>query len=148
MAGAVVILEDCPGRLAELRACLAELLPRHDHVFFDNAAEMIAWLKDHLAEVVFISLDHDLPLRQFRDGRRVDAGTGRDVCDFLAGLPPTCPVVVHSSNDFFAPGMVGALCDAGWPNWRVYPFEDHAWVRKSWAERVRHLIRDGWIEPG
>lgn len=52
MAGTVAVLEDDVGRLAELRACLPVLLPRFDAVYFDNAAEMIAWLADHLAETV------------------------------------------------------------------------------------------------
>ena len=81
MPGYVAILEDDPVRLAEMRACLPELLPGHAPAFFDNAGEMIAWLGDHMQEVVLISLDHDLPLRQERGGQAVDAGTGRAVAD-------------------------------------------------------------------
>ena len=39
----VAILEDCPGRATEMRACLDDLLPGHRQVFFDNAGEMLAW---------------------------------------------------------------------------------------------------------
>lgn len=148
MARFVAILEDCPGRLAEMRPCLAELLPQYEHVYFDNAAEMIAWLGEHLCETVLISLDHDLPLRQERDGRPVDAGTGREVADFLAGLPPTCPVVVHSSNEYFAPGMMRVLREAGWPLRRVYPCDEHAWVRRAWAEEIVQMVGSGMIFDG
>ena len=137
----VAILEDTEGRIAEMRARLAELLPAYEPVFFDNAAEMVAWLDERLPEVVLISLDHDLPLRQVRDGREVDPGTGREVADFLASLPPTCPVIVHSSNDYFAPGMVCALSDGRWPCWRVYPFDEHCWVRQVWSRQIEHLLR-------
>ncbi len=82
----VVILEDDSLRLAEMRKCLAELLPRFQHLYFDDAFKMIAWLEDHLAEVVLISLDHDLPTD-------TDHGTGRLVADYLAEKPPICPVI-------------------------------------------------------
>jgi len=141
----VAILEDCPGRATEMRACLDDLLPGHCQVFFDNAGEMLAWLDAHLGDVALISLDHDLPLRQERDGRPVDAGTGRVVADYLAARPAVCPVIVHSSNDHFAPGMLQALLEQDWPCRRVYPFDQHRWVRTAWAAEVRRLIGAGWI---
>ena len=95
--------------------------------------------------MVLVSLDHDLPLRQTRGGVVVDAGTGRMVADHLAGLPPTCPVIVHTSNENFAPGMTRVLRDAGWPHRRVYPCDEHRWVRTAWADEIRRLIRDGWV---
>ena len=87
----MAILEDDVGRLAEFRAHLPTLLPGHAAVYFDNAGEMIAWLTDHLAETVLISLDHDLPLVQVRDGRAVDPGTGRDVADYLSRTATRVP---------------------------------------------------------
>jgi hypothetical protein len=141
----VAILEDDAGRITEMRECLAELVPRYEHIFFDNAGEMITWLRDHLADVVLISLDHDLPLRAMHDNSRADCGDWRLVADHLATLPPTCPVIVHSSNDNFAPGMVVALRDAGWPLSRVYPCNEHAWVKKAWAEEVRKFILSGFV---
>lgn len=145
MPGVVAILEDTPGRLTEMRACLREMLPHHQHLFFDNSSEMIAWLAAHLSEVVFISLDHDLPIRQERAGRRIDAGTGRLVADFLATMPPTCPVIVHCSSDDFAQGMLRVLKDAGWPTSRVRPMDDHAWIQSTWAAQVQKYRSGGWI---
>jgi hypothetical protein len=138
--GYVAILEDNAGRLAEMQACLPALVPGYPTVYFDDAAEMIAWLADHLGETVLVSLDHDLPLSIVRDGRTVDPGTGRQVADYLSALPPVCPVIVHTSNEHFAPGMVRVLLDGGWPVARVYPDADHTFVRRAWADQVRRWI--------
>ncbi len=119
VADQVAILEDDPNRITAMRACLTETLPGAEVVVFDDARKMIAWLGQNLGEVVLIALDHDLPLRN-HEGKAIDCGTGRQVADYLASVPPTCPVIVHSSNNFFAPGMSFALKDAGWPVSRVY----------------------------
>jgi hypothetical protein len=147
MPDRVAILEDDPNRVTAMQICLAAVLPGVDVVVFEDAQEMIVWLGQNLAEVVLISLDHDLPFRD-HEGRSIDCGTGRQVADYLASVPPTCPVIVHSSNNFFAPGMFFALKDAGWPVSRVYPCDDTAWVAGTWAEQVRQYICDGWIGPG
>ena len=144
VADLVAILEDDGNRIAAMRACLAEILPGIELIFFEHAQEMIAWLGEHLGQVVLLSLDHDLPLRD-QGGEAIDCGTGRQVADFLASLPPTCPVIVHSSNNFFAPGMFFALKDTGWRCSRVYPSDDTAWIATSWADQVRQYVRDGWI---
>lgn len=138
MPNAVAILEDNAERLEEMRACLAKVLPGLEQVYFDNAFLMIEWLKAHLAQVVLISLDHDLPTDP-------DCGTGRDVADFLAGLPPTCPVIVHTSNEYFAPGMMQVLGEAQWPTARVYPHNDHNWIRCDWADQIRQFTGSAWI---
>src|SRR5581483_5326332 len=145
MAEAVAILEDDPTRIAAMRACLAAVFPGIEVIVFEDAREMIGWLDRHLGDVLFVSLDHDLPLKSQRPSV-IDCGTGRQVADYLASLPPTCPVIVHSSNNFCAPGMFFALKDAGWPCSRVYPDDDQAWVSASWAEEVRRFVRDGWIK--
>jgi hypothetical protein len=137
----VAILEDDPGRVAEMQACLAEALPTVHSVFFQNAYEMISWLEQHLSEVVLISLDHDLPLLN-AEGNSINCGDGRMVADFLASRPPTCPVIIHSSNDFCAPGMYFALRDAGWPTIRIVPYEIHAWIRGAWKEQILQYVRD------
>jgi len=144
--GFVAILEDNPVRIAEMRACLAEALPAASGIVFENAFEMIEWLNDHLGEVMLISLDHDLPLPGV-DGRTIACGGGRMVADFLASRAPTCPVIVHSSNDYCAPGMFFALEEAGWPTARVVPYEGHQWVRGVWKPQVVKYLRDGWIAP-
>ncbi len=143
--GHIAILEDDAGRLAEFRACLPVLLPQYPATYFDNASETITWLDDHLAETVLISLDHDLPLAQERAGRPVDPGTGRDVADYLSTRPAVCPVIVHTSNNHFAPGMMRVLAESGWPLARVYPDADHAFVRLAWADQVRRWAASGLV---
>lgn len=144
MAEWVAILEDDPNRIVEMRRCLVEILPEAESVFFQDARQMIDWLGLHLGNVILISLDHDLPLRD-DDGRSIDCGTGRQVADYLAALPPTCPVIVHSSNQNCAPGMFFALKNGGWPVSQVFPHDEQKWIASAWSERVRQYVREGWI---
>jgi hypothetical protein len=140
----VAILEDNADRVREMKTCLGELLPMAMAVFFDNAHEILAWLPQNLANAILISLDHDLPLRESQ-GEFIDCGNGRMVADFLAFRPPTCPIIVHSSNEICGSGMFFALKEAGWPVFRVYPFEGQAWIREAWQAQLVQLIRGGWI---
>ena len=144
MALQVAILEDNVARVAEMRACLDEVLPGVPVVFFENATEMIAWLERHLREVVLISLDHDLPFFD-PSGKPIDCGDGRMVAEFLAALSPTCPVIVHSSNNNCAPGMFFSLEESGWPVTRVVPYDDLTWVPAAWRPQIQQLKRSGWI---
>jgi len=130
-----------------MNACLTEIFPDAQVLYFDDAQVMIDWLAQHLGDVILISLDHDLAIRTI-DGKSVDCGTGRQVADYLASVPPTCPVIIHSSNDPCAAGMFFALKDAGWPCSRVYPCDDLAWIASAWADRVQQYLREGWIDAG
>jgi hypothetical protein len=146
MSICVAILEDSSDRVEAMRRSLAEFLPGMECVVFEHSQRMIDWLGHHLGEVVLISLDHDLPLWT-ASGQAMDCGTGREVADYLASLAPTCPVIVHSSNDDCAAGMFFELERAGWPCRRVYPRDDVAWVGEAWSDEVRRFVRDGWIKP-
>ena len=141
MPAYIAILEDDPRRLAAMRECLGRRLPAYELITFDNADEMIVWLEDHLGDVALISLDHDLPLRQTREGVLVDAGDGRMVADWLAGRVPCCPVIVHTSNEHFAPGMMRVLRDGGWTHRRIYPHDNCAWIATAWAEELSKHLR-------
>jgi hypothetical protein len=141
----IAILEDDPARIEAMRASLREFLPGVEQRFFEHAGEMIAWLADHLSDVMLISLDHDLPIRRGDDGEMIDFGTGRQVVDYLCTVPVSCPVIVHSSNNVFAPGMVRCLKDAGWTYARVYPYIDTDWVRTTWTDQIKAYLRDGLI---
>jgi hypothetical protein len=138
----IAILEDDPRRIAAMRSVLGDLLPHHEPLFFDSAPEMIRWLATRLPEVALISLDHDLPLPT-RDAP--DPGTGRHVADYLSAFPHACPVIIHSSNDHFAPGIYFQLHDAGWPCSRVHPCDDLAWIPTAWADRIRDFMHRGWL---
>jgi len=145
VAKLVAILEDDPSRISPMRQLLPTLLPACEHFFFDHAERMIAWLREHLDDVVLISLDHDLPLVRGGDGTLVDYGTGRQVVDYLCTAETRCPVIVHSSNNHFAPGMVNCLKYAGIVHARVYPHMDIDWVCTTWANQIRAYLRDGYI---
>jgi len=111
-------------------------------VFFDNAPEMLAWLRHHLSQVALLCLDHDLgPNRRERD-RIFDPGCGRDVVDYIAGQEPRCPVVIHTTNSQAAPGMVEALEARGWQVDRVVPFSDLSWLQLAWLRVTERLSPD------
>jgi len=144
MANCLAILEDNPDRITRMKLSAAEVFPSHCVVFFENAHELIAWLTQHLHEVLLISLDHDLPLRE-AEGNTFDCGDGRIVADYLAQLPPTCPVIVHSSNNDFAAGMYFALERSGWPVSRIVPFDDLEWIERDWKTELLGLAHSGWL---
>jgi CheY-like chemotaxis protein len=135
-----VILEDDPARASAMTAALRELLPTGQSIFFEDAGAMLAWLAEHLGEADLISLDHDLPIRRDEDNRLIDCGTGRQVADYLAALPPPCPVIVHSSNAACAAGMAAVLRKAGWPCRQVHPRDDLVWIGQEWIEAVTRCL--------
>ena len=145
MAYHVAILEDDTNRLLEMKACLDELLPEYVHCFFDSATEMVNWLEENISSVVLISLDHDLPIIQYRMGKRVEAGTGRFVADYLATREPVCPVIVHSLSSNNGEGMARVLTDTKWPVTRIQPFGEYEWVRQIWKPLIENYISQGWI---
>jgi hypothetical protein len=141
MAGTIVILEDDEDRTAAMRRLLADHFPEYELRFFDNAPDLIAWVRDATGPVGLFCLDHDLGPNRRRGGRTFDPGTGRDVADFLAAREPACPVLIHSTNTFGAIGMREALREAGWRCRRVVPFGDLEWIEGEWLLRVRKYLR-------
>lgn len=94
----IVILEDNERRIAAMTSVLRKVLPAASAICFEDARQMLAWLADRLGEADLISLDHDLPVRRDEENRLIDCGTGREVANYLAALPPTCPVIVPGGN--------------------------------------------------
>jgi CheY-like chemotaxis protein len=137
----VALLDDDPKRIEAMRRVLSGL--GEACVSFATAHEMVDWLAKHLQTVRFVSLDHDLGPYDDAPAPAELPGNGQDVVDMLVRHKPACPVIVHSSNDYAASGMVGALRTAGWVVRRVLPAEDLAWIETSWAQCVRRsLARD------
>ena len=136
----ILVLDDDEDRVATMMKVLAGRFDQFKHVFFDNAPETIAWLKDNLKDVALICLDHDLgPNRQFGDGQ-FDPGTGRDVVAYLVSQTPHCPVIVHTTNSWAAPGMEMALKEAGWKCSRVIPSADLKWIGTVWVRKLKKFI--------
>lgn len=136
----IAILEDDPGRIEGMRAALARDLQSFPFVIKGSAPRMIAWLRDHLAEVALISLDNDLidP-----DGVAIDVGEGRDVAEALSHEAPCCPVILHTSNSSAARAMAETLGEAGWLLCRVVPHSGIEWIDEVWVRHVRRLLPPG-----
>jgi CheY-like chemotaxis protein len=138
--GIIAVLEDNADRGEAMRALLADRFYQYETAFFDDTAEMIKFLKAQLPNIILIALDHDLELKQTANGKCNDPGCGRDVADFLAAQPATCPVVIHSTNSAAAAGMALAMEEVGWRVYSVTPFGDLEWIPKVWLRTVREAI--------
>jgi hypothetical protein len=142
MTRIIAVLEDDMGRTTAMKEALDSAPFGAELVFFDNAPDMISWLKSNLANVCLLCLDHDLGPNRVRDDNQFDPGIGRDVVDFLVTQSPTCVVIIHSSNAMGANGMTTALEGAGWSAERVVPYDDLVWVKERWNARVRSYLSD------
>ena len=140
MAKKIVILEDNADRRAVMRACIADRFYTFDTHFFDEVAEMIAFLEANLADALVISLDNDLDMKPGANGRAVDVGEGRQVAEFLAARAPVCPVVIHTSNSDAAVAMTESLRVAGWKIKRVVPMDDTKWIEDDWFFAMRRIL--------
>lgn len=136
----IVILDDEPNRIRTMTECLSSGLPGCRIITFDNAPDMIDWLRKHLEDASLICLDHDLGPNRSCNGNVFDPGTGRDVADYLASRKPVCSVLIHTTNSLAAPGMVMVLDDSGWPNSRVAPYNDLEWVSADWIGEAREAL--------
>ena len=136
----IVILEDDPRRRAAMRDALADRLPQYPPRFFTTAPEAARYLDRHLDRALLIVLDHDLDPIPVHARRSLDAGTGRDVADFLAAREPVCPVVIHTTNRPAAVGMETELTDAGWAASVVASHGDLEWIGNEWLRAVRDAV--------
>ena len=104
-------------------------------VWYD-AQSMIGELSGFLPDALLVSLDHDL---NPQPGSDRDPGTGLEVAEYLAKLPPVCPVVLHSSNFERVWSMHNELTHAGWQVELVGPLGNN-WIETSWLRMVRELL--------
>jgi len=140
MTAHIAILEDDEGRTDAMRVRLREFFPNYEPVFFDNAPDMIEWLRDHLPSTVLICLDHDLGPNRILDGEVFDPGTGQDVVNYLSTQEPLCPVIIHTANYLAAPGMELMLNESGWTCSRVIPVNELEWIDNAWVPEIRKGI--------
>ena len=138
----IAILEDDERRAEMMRQEIAQNFPSLDCMIFENAPDMITWLKDSVGKVVLMSLDHDLGPNSERDGKVFNPGVGRDVVDFLEIQKPICPVIIHTTNRFGGDGMRYALEEAGWTVKRIVPFDDLSWIKNEWIKIIAKLIEE------
>lgn len=144
----IVVLEDNAERRKEMKSWLSERLHQYRVRFFRDPRKLNFWLQHHHDKVLVASLDHDLtelPANQLpknsSKGRKKDL-TGRDVAEFLVLLPPTFPVLIHSSNAPAANSMATLLLERGWLVELVTPFEDLLWIGAMWYPALRKLLID------
>ncbi len=146
MPDTLFLLEDNPGRLAEMIAVARAVLPTWMVHVEDDCQLAIDWLAENQATVGLISLDHDLDsVVRPDEPPSVDHGCGRPVADFISTQPPTCPVIIHTSNTIAGDGMFFQLYRANWPVHRVYPYDKHKWVTLAWKDKLNELITCGWL---
>jgi hypothetical protein len=135
----LLMLEDNAERVERFTAALRRLEPDLPLRIWRSAWAMIREVEALLPTARLISLDHDLDPEE---GDPADPGTGWDVTRFLAARPPTCPVIIHTSNGTRATWMEGEFELGGWKYYRVPPLGDD-WIERDWARRVRRLLKKG-----
>jgi len=140
MASIIAVLEDNQERIELMKACLEDRFHQFEHRFFANAQEMIAFLKENLQRVLLLSLDHDLEMIPKSNGKCFDPGDGKQVAEFLAGIAPSCPIILHSTNSDSVQGMTRLLRTAGWKTIRVIPTDGNNWIEAIWLRAVRDAI--------
>ena len=129
----VLMLEDNAERLNRFQAVAAKL--GVDLISWPDAHVMIAEMGQFLHTAVLISLDHDL-----EPTGPHDPGDGLDLAKHLASLPPTCPVIIHTSNGVRGDTMEGELELAEWTYHRVAPLGDD-WIEADWHRVVKRALR-------
>ncbi|MBL4847233.1 MAG: hypothetical protein JKY65_17070 [Planctomycetes bacterium] len=127
MAQDLVLLEDTPGRVRAVERWL-EGRSELNLVHRSKAKDLIAWLEEHLANAVLISLDYHL------GGAGPGAGSGFDVALWLAKQEPSCPVIIHTS-DGTAGGYLADALDAG--GWKTV---SSAFSEESWGPLAAKLL--------
>jgi len=133
---AIILLEDNDERLSAFKSAVAQLTPEYQLRHWRDAHRMIAECHDVLADAALISLDHDL--NKEKDDSP-DPGDGLDAAEFLARLPPFCPVIIHTSNAERFWSMHNEFRFAGWQAERVIPFGDD-WITRNWLPVARTLL--------
>jgi len=133
MLNQIAILEDNAERRREMLAQLQRHLPDAKIVFCTSATEMLNHLRQNLANIRVIALDHDLEKQSPDDP---DPGTGRDVSDFLCQQAPCCAVIVHTTNVPASYRMQRDLEEASWRVTRVVPYGDTEWIGREWLSTV------------
>lgn len=132
----LLMLEDDAERLVRFEATVQKHFPKRQLVVWRSAVSMLAELEPHLSAAALILLDHDLEV----EAGQPDPGDGLDVAKWLAERPPTCPVIIHTSNVRRGDAMEGELDLAGWEYGRVGPIGDD-WIEVDWYRLVKRFLR-------
>ena len=123
----ILVLEDNDDRIAAFQKTVEALGDGFEVKVWRDALSMIADCEAFFPTAALISLDHDL---NQMPGATADPGTGLDVAKYLAGFPPACPVLIHSSNTDRAWSMHNELRFAEWIVDRIGPL-GRDWIQTS-----------------
>lgn len=132
----LLMLEDDDARIQRFRETWRLIAPHEEIRIWRDAHAMIREAGEQLPSATLISLDHDLE----RLPDAADPGDGVMVVKWLTSQPLIVPVIIHSSNGERVRWMIGDLDLAGWPYWRVVPF-DERWIQTQWRQVVREAIK-------
>lgn len=116
MAKCILVLEDNDDRRGAMSAWLAERLPAYELLLTDDPAECVGYVRDRGADILVASLDHDLHERHDHS----TTVTGMQVVDYLVGVAPAFPVLLHTSNRPDGERMRSRLKKARWDvTWEI-----------------------------
>lgn len=136
------MLEDDLDRIRRFRAVVAHQHPGAVLTIARTAPTFISEYRSLRQTPELICLDHDL----FTDSPDdPDPGDGRDVSAFLITQPPTCPVLIHSTNTFAADSMMYSMREAGWIVTRISPIGDD-WIESYWYPIAQEMIECGIVD--
>ncbi len=133
-----LILEDNAGRVDNFIRAVSSCQSLIDIRTWRIAEHMIRDLPELLPAAKLISLDHDLYRLEDSDP---DPGTGRQVADYLSGLTPLCPVIIHSTNTNAAWGMHNQLTHAGWKAEIIHHLDEPGWIQERWLPMALGMLR-------
>lgn len=137
MSKLIAVLEDDPGRVEVMARWLKDRLWMYEHFFSDDPDTLIGHIRPRLNDVLAVSLDHDLHGRP--DGNTTV--TGMMVAEYLTGVPPTFPVLIHSTNEREAARMRLLLKRKNWKVKSVVPFDDTNWIGAEWYPTLARSLR-------
>ncbi|HEY8504794.1 MAG TPA: cyclic-phosphate processing receiver domain-containing protein [Gemmataceae bacterium] len=137
----ILLLEDDADRVRRFTAAIRAIDPDIAFRLWSSARAMLREMDEYLPGARLISLDHDLvPVDGADDCGGEDPGDGLEVAKALAGRPPVCPVIIHSSNGERSVWMSGEFELGGWTCHRVPPIGDD-WIEQDWRLVATKLLR-------
>jgi len=133
----ILILEDNTDRRVAMTDCLGERLSMFPLHITDDPDEFVEHLRQSSAEILAISLDHDLHERPDQSTTL----TGMQVVDYLVTIPASFPVLMHTSNRHDGETMRSRLTESGWRVEWVIPFDGTTWIATDWYRALKRAIR-------
>lgn len=133
----IAVLEDNAERVRVMRDWLRDRFYMYDHFFTDDPHEFNEHVDRRFADVLAVSLDHDLY-------DRADLSTeltGMIVAEHLATREPGFPVIIHSTNRRDAASMMELLEARNWHVKQVIPFDDTNWIGLDWYPALKRALR-------